>query len=58
VDPACTSCTLTPPASFGAGIAYHRADSEDLLYGGYNDTGAVTAPATTWIWNGTTWTDP
>jgi acetyl esterase/lipase len=56
--PACTSCTLTPPASFGAGIAYHRADSEDLLYGGYNDTGAVTAPATTWIWNGTTWTDP
>ena len=37
---ACTSCTVTPPPAIGAAIAYHRADVEDLLYGGYSDTGS------------------
>ncbi len=31
---ACTSCTVTPPPAIGAAIAYHRANVEDLLYGG------------------------
>jgi acetyl esterase/lipase len=47
---ACTSCTVTPPPAVGAAIAYHRANIEDLLYGGYSDTGAPAAPSTTWIW--------
>jgi acetyl esterase/lipase len=47
---ACTSCTVTPPPAIGAAIAYHRANVEDLLYGGYSDTGAPAAPSTTWIW--------
>jgi acetyl esterase/lipase len=47
---ACTSCTVTPPPAVGAAIAYHRANVEDLLYGGYSDTGAAAAPSTTWIW--------
>lgn len=47
---ACTSCTVTPPPSVGAAIAYHRADVEDLLYGGYSDTESPAAPSTTWIW--------
>ena len=44
-----------PPAALGAAVAYHRADVEDLLYGGYTDTGSPAAPSTTWIWNGS-WT--
>jgi hypothetical protein len=35
-------------------IAYLRADVEDLLYGGYSDTGSPGAPSTTWIWT-TNW---
>jgi len=49
---ACTTCTTTPPATFGAGLAYHRTKKEDLLYGGYGDAAAPAPPATTWIWNG------
>jgi hypothetical protein len=41
---------VTPPPAVGAAIAYHRANIEDLLYGGYSDTGAPAAPSTTWIW--------
>ena len=48
-SPACTSCTVTPPAALGAAIAYHRGNAEDLLYGGYTDASAPAAPATTWI---------
>lgn len=50
---ACTSCSTTPPPSFGASLAYHRTDHEDLVYGGYTDTGAPAAPTQTWIWSGT-----
>jgi len=41
---------VTPPPSIGAAITYHRADVEDLLYGGYSDAGSPAAPSTTWIW--------
>jgi hypothetical protein len=47
---ACGSCTVTPPPALGAAVAYHRANVEDLLYGGYGDTGSPAAPHTTWIW--------
>jgi hypothetical protein len=46
---ACASCTVTPPPALGAAIAYHRANVEDLLYGGYSDAGSPAAPRTTWI---------
>jgi hypothetical protein len=36
----------------------HRADTEDVLYAGLSDTGSLGAPTTTWIWNGSAWTDP
>jgi hypothetical protein len=49
---ACASCTVTSPPSVGAAIACHRADAEDLHYGGYSDTGSPVAQATTWIWTG------
>jgi acetyl esterase/lipase len=49
---ACASCTVTPPAALGAAIAYHRAGVEDVLYGGYGDSGSLAAPAATWIWTG------
>lgn len=52
---ACTTCTVIPPAGFGAAMADHRSLAEDVLYGGYTSTGPITAPATTWIWNGTAW---
>ena len=52
---ACTSCTVTPPPTIGAAITYHRAAVEDLLYGGYSDTGSPAAPSTTWMWT-TKWT--
>ncbi|HEV2370991.1 MAG TPA: kelch repeat-containing protein [Streptosporangiaceae bacterium] len=52
---ACTTCTTLPPATLGASIAYQRATSQDLLFGGESDA-AVTAPATTWVWNTTNWT--
>jgi acetyl esterase/lipase len=51
-QPCASSCG--PPPSFGAGIAYQRADVEDVLFGGYAQT-APAAPATTWIWSGSTW---
>jgi hypothetical protein len=47
---ACTNCTVTPPPALGAAIAYHRADVEDLLFGGYGNAGSPAAPRTTWIW--------
>jgi len=57
-SPACTTCTLTPPPTIGAGMVDHRADTEDVLYAGLSDTGSLGAPTTTWIWNGSAWTDP
>jgi hypothetical protein len=51
-QPCASSCG--PPPGFGAGIAYHRADVEDVLFGGYAEA-APAAPATTWIRNGGTW---
>jgi acetyl esterase/lipase len=53
-----TGCAVTPPPSVGASMAYHRADVEDLLYGGYSDAGVPVAPATTWIWAGGEWANP
>ena len=47
---ACAGCRVIPPPAVGAAIAYHRASVEDLLYGGYSDTGSPAAPSTTWIW--------
>ena len=52
---ACTTCTVTPPAEFGATIAYHRSLTEDVLYGGFTSASQIGAPATTWLWNGTAW---
>lgn len=52
---ACVSCTPVPPPTFGAAIAYHGSAAQDLLYGGYTDTAAPAAPATTWAWTGTGW---
>jgi acetyl esterase/lipase len=54
---ACPACTLTPPPAIGAGMAYHRADSEDVLYAGFSDAGSLGPPATSWIWNGSDWND-
>jgi hypothetical protein len=54
----CPACSTTPPPSFGASMAYQQNDDQDPLYGGYTDLTAPAAPATTWIWNGSTWTSP
>ncbi|HET7244956.1 MAG TPA: hypothetical protein VFJ07_08975 [Streptosporangiaceae bacterium] len=49
-----TDAAVRPPPAVGAAIAYHRANVENLLYGGYSDTGSPAAPSTTWIWK-TNW---
>jgi hypothetical protein len=51
LDVGLASQVRTPTnGQIGAAIACHRADVEDLLYGGYGDTGSPAAPSTTWIW--------
>ena len=45
--------TTSPPARFGASMAYDAATSNVVLFGGLSSSGR--AFGDTWTWNGTTW---
>lgn len=47
-----SSCTTSPSARNGAGMAYDAATGQVVLFSGNN----FGSPNDTWAWNGTTWT--
>jgi hypothetical protein len=46
--------TASPPARFGASMAYDAATGTVVLFGGENRRARV--PRDTWVWDGSTWT--
>jgi len=50
--------TTSPPARYGAVMAYDAATQQVVLFGGFNANGDVWVPLNdTWVWNGSTWTE-
>ena len=49
------SPATSPPARWGASMAYDPATGDMVLFGGYNSAGTGQTNDT-WTWNGTTWT--
>ena len=47
------SPATSPPARYGASMAYDSATGQMVLFGGIGNSGLV---SDTWAWNGTTWT--
>ena len=45
--------SASPPALYGASLAYDDATNDLVLFGGLSDTGDMSE---TWTWNGITWT--
>ena len=48
------SPATSPPARFGAAMAYDAATGNVVMFGGENKQGQT--PSDTWVWDGSTWT--